>query len=334
MRGLCRFATMGGAVSLASCTSHQSSLNPHSLEANKILDLFIVFIVVSAVVWVGILLAMGQGLLRRKEERAGPLDLNEVAERRVAATILCLTVATGATVLALSVLSFFAQDAVIAGAARAPLQIRIFGHQWWWEVEYESPSADQTFLTANEIHVPVGLPVTLKLETRDVIHSFWAPSLNGKMDLVNDQENDLRFTVDRAGIYRGQCAEFCGLQHAHMGFEIIAEPPKEFDAWRAGQLSPARIEGEAELGDRVFRGKGCAVCHTIRGTPAGGKVGPDLTHVGSRREIAAAELPNNEGNLAAWIADPQHIKPGAMMPQMPLDGPDLIALVRYLGSLK
>ena len=304
------------------------------MKSVKILQLFLVFTAVSALVWVGVVLAMGRGLLRRKEEREGPLDLNESAERRFGSVVLGLTVATAATVLVLSVLSFFAQDAVIAGAAREPLQIRVLGHQWWWEVEYESPWSDQTFVTANEIHVPVGLPVTLKLETKDVIHSFWAPSLNGKIDLVNNQENDLRFTVDRAGIYRGQCAEFCGLQHAHMGFEIIAEPPKDFDAWRAGQLSPAKIEGETELGDRVFRGKGCALCHTIRGTPAGGKAGPDLTHVGGRREIAAAELPNNEGNLAGWIADPQHIKPGDQMPQMPLEGPDLIALVRYLEGLK
>jgi cytochrome c oxidase subunit 2 len=119
-----------------------------------------------------------------------------------------------------------------------------------------------------------------------------------------------------------------------MGFEVIAESPSNFDAWRARQLRPAEIEGQAELGDHVFRGKGCGLCHTIRGTPAGGKTGPDLTHVGSRLEIAAAELPNNQGNLAGWIADPQHIKPGSLMPQMPLDGPDLIALVRYLGGLK
>jgi cytochrome c oxidase subunit 2 len=154
------------------------------------------------------------------------------------------------------------------------------------------------------------------------------------MDLIDGQENDLRFTVDRPGIYRGQCAEFCGLQHAHMGFEIIAEPSTQFDAWRAGQLRPGEIEGQAELGDHIFRGKGCGACHTIRGTLAGGKVGPDLTHIGSRLELAAAEVPNNEGNLAGWIADPQHIKPGNLMPQMPLDGPELIALVRYLGSLK
>jgi cytochrome c oxidase subunit 2 len=334
MRGLRRFATIPGVLLLASCTSQQSALAPRTLEATKILYLFIVFIAVSAIVWIGVVFVMGQGLLRRKEERAGPLILNEVTERRIGATILCLTVATSATVLALSVLSYFAQDSVLAGAASAPLQIRILGHQWWWEVEYESPSSDQIFLTANEIHVPVGLPVTLKLETRDVIHSFWAPSLNGKTDLINGQENDLRFTVDRPGIYRGQCAEFCGFQHAHMGFEVIAEPPTQFDAWRAHQLRPAQIDGQAELGDHVFRAKGCGLCHTIRGTPAGGKVGPDLTHIGSRLEIAAAELPNNDGNLAGWIADPQHIKPGNLMPQMPLEGPDLIALVRYLGSLK
>lgn len=332
MRASARLFAVWASTGLAGCDGRQSALVPHAIEAAKILHLFVVFLVVAAVVWLSVALMLAAGLGRRKPERAGPLDLDRGTEHRFGTIVLGCAVATGVTVVALSVLSYLAQDTVLANAAAAPLQIKVLGHQWWWEVEYESPWPDQIFVTANEIHVPVGQPVTLKLETRDVIHSFWVPSLNGKTDLINEQENDLRFTVDHPGVYRGQCAEFCGLQHAHMGFEVVAESPAEFEAWRRSQLEPA-VSGD-KRGDMVFRGKGCALCHTIRGTMSSGKVGPDLTHLASRRTIAAAELPLNQGNLAAWIADPQHIKPGNQMPQMPLDGPDVIALAHYLGTLQ
>lgn len=228
MKVSARLLAAGGvSTGLAACNERQSALAPHGAEATKILHLLMVFLGVAAVVWLGVTLVISVGLWRRKPERAGPLDLDPGGEHRFGALVLAAAVATAVTVVGLSVLSYLAQDTVLANAAAAPLQIRVLGHQWWWEVEYESPSPDQIFVTANEIHVPVGQPVTLKLETRDVIHSFWAPSLNGKTDLINNQENDLRFTVDRAGVYRGQCAEFCGLQHAHMGFEVVAEPPAE-----------------------------------------------------------------------------------------------------------
>jgi cytochrome c oxidase subunit 2 len=203
-------------------------------------------------------------------------------------------------------------------------------------VEYEHPSADQRFTTANEIHVPVGRPVLLKLTSSDVIHSFWVPSLTGKMDLVTGRENLLRIEAERPGVYRGQCAEYCGLQHAHMAILVVADPPEAFEAWRAGQVAAA-AEPEDPLrkqGRDAFLSGPCVMCHAIRGTNAGGHVAPDLTHVGSRRTIAAGVLPRSRGSLAAWLVDPQGIKPGAHMPLMKLDPGEANAIAAYLDGLK
>jgi cytochrome c oxidase subunit 2 len=289
-----------------------------------------IFLAVSVVVWGGVTAALALGLLRRKAPRARPLDLDPGAERRRGAVVAALALATGMIVLALSIFSYAAQRTVFAKDAPAVV-VEVIGHRWWWEVRYESDKLDQRFTTANEIHVPVGQFVLANVETADVIHSFWPPSLNGKIDLINNQQSGIGFTAEREGVYRGQCAEFCGEQHAHMGFEIVAESPANFERWRAGQLAEARTLDE---GPAVFQRKGCAICHTIRGTLAAGRDGPDLTHVGGRRTIAAAALPRNVGNLAAWIADPQHFKPGAEMPSMPLTGAELTTLATYLDALK
>jgi cytochrome c oxidase subunit 2 len=280
------------------------------------------------------MLTLLAGLIRRKPPRPDPLQAEPVTERRAGVTIFGLAVATAAVVLTLSVLSYLAQRTVFAKSSDPPV-VRVIGHQWWWEVLYES-TPDRSFTTANEIRVPVGQPVKLKLETRDVIHSFWAPTLNGKMDLITGQENELEINASKPGIYRGQCAEFCGLQHAHMAFEVIALPRDEYESWRANQLKSANSpsDPQAQLGEQLFRGKGCALCHTIQGMPAGGRVGPDLTHFATRRTIAAGTLPNTPGNLGGWISDPQHIKPGNLMPAVRLQGDELNALVRYLGSLQ
>jgi cytochrome c oxidase subunit 2 len=319
------------ACALAGCSGPQSALDPHAPQAHEIYFLFLVFMAVAVVVWLGVAIALAWGLVRRRATRADPLDLDTRGERRRGVLVTSLTLATGAVVLALSILSYSAQRYVFARDAPA-VSIKVTGHQWWWQVEYEDGDASKRFMTANEIHVPVGQVVQVKLETADVIHSFWPPSLNGKTDLVNGQQNELRFTAEREGVYRGQCAEFCGQQHAHMGFEIIADRPDSFNRWRAKQVADADdLESPGAL---IFRQKGCAFCHTIRGTLAAGRAGPDLTHVGGRRTIAAALLERNVGNLGAWIADPQHFKPGAKMPSMPLSGRDLSTLAVYLDGLK
>ena len=214
--------------------------------------------------------------------------------------------------------------------------MRVIARQWWWEARYPSPQADLTAVTANEIHLPVGKPIIILTASRDVIHSFWAPNLNGKRDLMPGYQTAFSFQVDTAGIYRGQCAEYCGEQHAHMGFEIVAEAADQFDAWLQQQRKPAvdTTDATALRGREVFLTHACVLCHTIRGTEAGSKVGPDLTHVATRRMIAAATLSNAPGSLAGWITDPQRIKPGARMPANPLDPNDLQALITYLRGLQ
>jgi cytochrome c oxidase subunit II len=203
---------------------------------------------------------------------------------------------------------------------------------WWWEVRYP----EQSIIIANEIHIPAGEPVKLELASVDVIHSFWVPQLHGKRDMIPGIENVFTIQADEPGVYRGQCGEYCGTQHANMAFHVVAHPRDEFDAWRAERTKPRTEPATAEerRGFEVFMNAGCAQCHAVRGTQAKGNVGPDLTHLGSRRTIGAALLPNTRGNLAGWIADPQAIKPGVKMPRSYLPADDLLDLVTYLESLQ
>lgn len=215
------------------------------------------------------------------------------------------------------------------------VRLEVTGHQWWWEVRYLDNNPSLEFTTANEIHVPVGKVVEISLRAGDVIHSFWVPTLAGKTDLIPGQENKTWIEADRPGVYRGQCGEYCGEQHAHMGFEVIASPAEQFENWRHEQLRGA---ARADLvdpngGENLFVSR-CGICHTVRGTPAGGVGGPDLTHVMSRRMIGAASLPNTPGQLAAWIADPQHIKPGNEMPRLSLAGPQMASIRQYVETLR
>ena len=216
------------------------------------------------------------------------------------------------------------------------LTIQVTGHQWWWDALYEDPDPSKQVETANEIHVPVGEPVQLKLVAADVIHSFWAPNLNGKRDLIPGYASTLWFRADTAGIYRGQCAEFCGLQHAKMAFYIIAEPRVKFMAWLAAASTPPAPPTDSGLiaGRRVFMSSGCALCHTIGGTDARATLGPGLTHFKSRATLAAGTLANTRANLTRWIRDPNAIKPGVRMPAIPLNDAQLNALVSYLETLK
>jgi cytochrome c oxidase subunit 2 len=242
--------------------------------------------------------------------------------------------ATVATITLFTIASYFTTR-MVAASGDDPLQIRVTGHQWWWEVTYIGDSTSQTFVTANEIHVPVGRPVRVHLTAADVIHSFWIPSLAGKQDLIPGRDNDITFTALRAGVYRGQCAEFCGFQHARMAVLVVAQAPDTFETWRRAQQQVARTpaDDEQRQGQEVFD-KSCASCHTVRGTAATGTLAPDLTHVGGRRTIAAGTLETTRGALAAWISDPQTIKPGNNMPMMPLDAEALNAVSAYVASLK
>ncbi|WP_374470114.1 cytochrome c oxidase subunit II [Phenylobacterium sp.] len=218
--------------------------------------------------------------------------------------------------------------------AEDPLKVRLTGHQWWWRVDYLSgPAAGVS--EANEIHIPVGRPVTVELLSQDVIHSFWVPQLSGKLDMIPGRRNRLRIQADAPGVYRGQCAEYCGGAHALMALVVVARPEAEHRVWAAARVRPAAepAEPEARRGRDLFQQQGCPLCHAVRGTPAGGQAGPDLTHVASRRSLAAGVLPNERGSYGAWIAGNQRIKPQNRMPEYRLTPDELTALTAYLEGL-
>jgi cytochrome c oxidase subunit 2 len=220
--------------------------------------------------------------------------------------------------------------------ASSALSIAVTGHQWWWEIEYEDGVASRRMRTANEIHLPIGRPVVIKVTSRDVIHSFWVPNLQGKRDLIPGYTTAIWLQADRPGIFRGQCAEFCGLQHAHMAFDVVAETEAEFERWLQGRRQSAREPQNAveRQGHEVFMTTRCASCHTVRGTAANGQIAPDLTHVASRSTLGAGTLPNTPEHLAAWIRDPQASKPGNQMPPNPLSSEQARALLAYLATLQ
>lgn len=224
------------------------------------------------------------------------------------------------------------------------LTIEVSGKLWWWAVTYLDENGERLFETANEIHIPAGTPVRLRLVSDNVIHSFWAPGLGGKVDLVPGRTNYLWLQAQQPGTYRGQCAEFCGAQHAKMAFLVMAEPAEEFADWMVAQQASA-AEPKSDLarrGREVFQKSACADCHTVRGvslashltSPDRRVVGPDLTHLASRQSLAAVTLPNHRGHLGGWIADPQNVKPASLMPSVPLAGEDFHALLHYLETLK
>jgi cytochrome c oxidase subunit II len=217
-------------------------------------------------------------------------------------------------------------------AATTRLTVEVIGRQWFWEVRYPGTAA----VTANEIHIPARTRVNLVAETADVIHSFWVPELNRKIDMVPGKRNRILLYAEHPGRFRGQCAEFCGLQHANMSLYVFADPPARFRAWLAGlqQRAPAAAGAEARRGQQVFMTHACADCHTIAGTPARGGVGPDLSHIASRTTLAALTLPNRPDQLANWIRDPQHYKPGNKMPGIRLSPAELRAVVAYLETLR
>ena len=292
---------------------------------------------VGGMVWIAVVVAMFASV-RAKRSSLGPdglIQLSADAQRRTAGVVNVATVITVLILLGFLAFDFSVGRALADHPARA-LTIEIVGHQWWWEVQYVDSNPSKLVATANEIHVPVGEPVQLKLRSTDVIHSFWAPNLTGKRDLIPGYVTTQWFTADTAGRYRGQCAEFCGLQHAKMALDIVAEPRAQFVAWLAAASAPAApIADSAQLaGQRVFMNGGCATCHSIGGTEARASVGPTLSHLMGRSMIAAGTLPNTRENLTRWIANPQAVKPGAHMPPSPLTAVQLNALVAFLETLK
>lgn len=246
---------------------------------------------------------------------------------------------TFVALVAYTVWNYEVLAAVATPPADSAFTVAITGHRWWWQVDYKPSGGAPPFTTANELRIPVGRPVKVELRTADVIHSFWVPALTGKTDTIPGQQNVTWLEADRAGVYRGQCGEYCGQQHAKMAFAVVAEPQAQFDAWRSEQVNGPAVAPQGPQRDAAKRGEAvfmrhCAVCHTVRGTLALGKIGPDLSHLMERKTIAAGTLPNTIGALSGWIANPQHIKPGNLMPSLDLSGPELASLRDFLQTLQ
>jgi cytochrome c oxidase subunit 2 len=335
-----RHSVIALAIALSACSGIQSALDPKGPKAAGVLHLTWFLVGTAAVVYV-VVVAMLLYVLRRAPRSSVDLDHElgtEVIGNQsgmqtwvIAGTALTTIILIGFVFVDLST----ARSLSTVGGA-APLRVDVVGHQWWWEVKYPDPDPQNDIETANEIHVPVGRAILIKMKSGDVIHSFWAPNLDGKKDLIPGHETVTWFRADTVGVYRGQCAEFCGYEHAKMAFYVVAEPRIEFERWLTQQRAEASTPTDslAQAGERVFLSSSCAMCHSIAGTGAGSNNGPDLTHIASRRTIAAGTLPNTAANLESWILAPQTIKPGAKMPANQLDPQSLRALVAYLQGLK
>ncbi len=291
----------------------QGSLDPAGPVAAEIAGLWWWLLALGVAVYLVVMVVLVVALTRRRGG-AAPGRLLVIGGVAVPAAVL-------AVVFGLSLWSMTA----IPHAAPGELAVEVVGHQWWWEVRYPEAGV----VTANEIHVPAGRPVEVSVTSADVVHSFWVPELAGKIDALPDHPNLLVIQADEPGEFRGVCAEFCGLQHAKMNLLVVAQPPAEFEAWLAGQAGPAAAAPPA-----AFLDAGCAECHTIRGTVASGERGPDLTHVGSRRTLAANTLRNTPDHLRRWVADPQAVKEGTQMAAPDLTAAELDALAGYLAGLR
>jgi cytochrome c oxidase subunit 2 len=316
----------------AGCGGAQSALDPAGPQARTIASLTWGFFAVCGVVYLITIGLLAWALWRRRD--AGD-DTPETAARlgRLVAGAVLVSIAT---LVVLVVTSVSAGRGLTSPSGPGAVTVDVIGHQWWWEFRYHDEQANEAVNAPNELHIPVGVPVVIRAMSRDVIHSFWAPRLNGKRDLFPGFVTHTWMQADEPGTYRGQCAEFCGHQHAKMAFLVVAEPMDRFQRWlqqqRRGATQPS---GESQQrGHDVFMRGSCVLCHTIRGTPAGSRVGPDLTHLASRQMLAAGTLPMTRDHLRGWVSDPQAVKPGVRMPPNPLSDNDLQALLAYLETLR
>jgi cytochrome c oxidase subunit II len=289
----------------------------------------VVCLVISALLWQGLRRARSNGGAR--ETRETPVERGADGSRWITIGLLL----SAAPLLVTLVWTMVALAEVAGPPSHPQLVLDVTAHQWWWEVGYPSEQPSRAFSTANEIHIPVGARVLVRLHGSDVIHSFWVPQLSGKTDVIPGQTNLSWLQAQQPGRYRGQCSEFCGFQHAHMAFEVVAESSADFERWQALQLqsAPAALTAAQMRGQQVVEYR-CGLCHQVRGTSAGALSAPDLTHLASRRTIAAGSLLNTPGNLAAWIVNPQQLKPGALMPAQELAPPQLADVLAYLAVLQ
>jgi len=314
-----------------------SSLDPQGPGAAQIASLWWVMLGFGVLIILLVFVLLAAAILRRR--RATSATLPDTNEKIGIGWLIWGGIVLPVVVLAVVFVLIVGVLAVVNNPKGQPaITIKVIARRWWWQVDYPG----QGVTTANELHIVTGVPVEIRLESADVIHSFWVPQLTGKMDAIPAKPNALLIQADNAGVYRGQCAEFCGLQHAHMGFMVVAESQNDFDKWISAQQQPAPtpVDDLIVRGQQVFLSAGCAFCHTVNGLNDKGvdaskvDLGPDLTHLYSRLTIAGASLTNTRGNLAGWIMDAQHVKPGSLMPPMYLQSQDLLSLLAYLETLK
>ncbi len=315
------------AALIAGCSSESpSSLYPASPNASSISGLFYFIFWIAVVVFVIVeaLLLYSVVRFRRKSDDEMPDQIHGNTKLEIAWTL------APAVVLAIVFVLTWQTLNALASVPKDSLPVRIIGHQWWWEVEYPSLGV----LTANEIHLPAMQAATFTVESKDVIHSFWVPELGGKIDVIPGKKNVTWFNPTQTGTFHGQCAEFCGAEHALMRFNVIVESQDQFNAWAAAQKEKAAPSDALTKGLDTFTKLGCQACHTIDGTTAQGKVGPNLTHLASRKSIAAGSFDMTTANLRAWITNPQGLKPGVAMPTLAMTPDQVDALMAMLQSLK
>lgn len=314
---------------IAGCEGVQSALAPAGPIAREIAALWWGMAIAAALIFALVLTLLLHAVLRVPERR-----LRIPPRRLIYAGGIALPVVTLSALMPIGVR--VASNATTPAAPEA-IRIHVTGHQWWWDIEYDFGTPATRFTTANEIVLPIGEPVELRLTSRDVIHSLWIPKLAGKLDLIPGRVNLLIIEADREGVFRGQCAEYCGMAHTQMALHVVAMSHEDFEDWAALQLRPAAQpeDGEAAEGAALFRATGCPLCHTVRGTGAWGRNGPDLTHVGGRHAIGAGALANTRENVVWWIAYNDAVKPRNLMPQyhdLPLETREKIAA--YLETLQ
>jgi cytochrome c oxidase subunit II len=322
---------LAAALTLAGC-SRQSILTTHSRPAHNIALLWWWMLAAAVIVFLGAIVLLFMSYLRRKVP-----GLPFVGEREWVAQAMVLVFGIGVPLVALVAL-FAVADIYLVGQTSAPakrttsMTINVIGHQWWWEVHYPGTGV----VTANEIHIPVDTRINLVATTADVIHSFWVPSLNRKIDMIPGRRNRILLESNQVGVFRGQCSQFCGFQHAHMSMRVFAQTPARFRAWLADERKPGATPSgaAAQRGRQEFMSDQCASCHTIAGTPARGLIGPNLTHLATRTSLAADMIPNDPYWLKRWIRNPQAIKPGDRMPDLGLPRAQINDIVAYLDQLK
>jgi cytochrome c oxidase subunit II len=324
----------GCGLLVSGCADNgQNALHAKSPQAHDIEVLWWWMLGVASIVFLGACAMLVVGWFRRRTSGLPVIGENEDVNKRL---VVAFGIAIPVVVL---ITLFLVANVAVIRATAAPkagstkMTIRVVAHDWWWEIRYPGRAA----VTANEIHIPARTRVNVVGTTADVIHSLWVPELNRKIDLIPGRANRELLYADHPGVYRGQCAEFCSLQHAHMSLYVVAQDPAAFQSWLQRESAPAPASapsGEAARGRELFLSTSCANCHAIRGTKANSDIGPDLTHVASRTTLAALTIDNSPADLLRWISDPQHVKPGAKMPALRLSQDDFRAIAAYLQTLK